>query len=109
VTPLAEGLGLKLRTPETFLDATSEGTDPTAADKATIDNQIRTRQIRIYVYNSQNATPDVRAQVDEARAAGIPVATVTETLDPATATFQDWQSTQLRGIEAALAQATTTP
>ncbi len=51
-------------TPETFLDAISEGSDPTAADKATIDNQIRTRQIKIYVYNSQNSTPDVQAQVD---------------------------------------------
>jgi len=106
VTPLAQGLGLDMLTPETFLDAISEGTEPTAADKATIDNQIRTKQIKVYVYNSQNATPDVQAQVNEATAAGIPVATVTETLDPATATFQDWQVKQLQGIQAALAQAT---
>ena len=32
--------------------------------------------------------------------------TVTETLDPATATFQQWQVKQLQGIEAVLAQAT---
>jgi zinc/manganese transport system substrate-binding protein len=106
VTPLAEGLGLTMVTPETFLDAISEGTDPTAADKSTIDNQIKTKQLKVYVYNSQNATPDVQAQVDAVKAAGIPVATVTETLDPATATFQDWQAGQLRGIEAALAKAT---
>ena len=106
VTPLAEGLGLTMLTPETFLDAISEGSDPTAADKATIDNQIRNKQIRIYVYNSQNSTPDVQSQVDEAKAAGIPVTTVTETLSPATDTFQQWQVAQLRGIEAALHQAT---
>jgi zinc/manganese transport system substrate-binding protein len=105
VTPLADGLGLRLLTPATFLDAISEGSDPTAADKATIDNQIRTRQIKLYVYNSQNSTPDVQAQVDEARAAGIPVTAVTETLAPANATFQAWQVRQLEGIEQALHEA----
>jgi zinc/manganese transport system substrate-binding protein len=106
VTPLAEGLGLKMLTPETFLDAMSEGTDPTAADKALIDQQIKTKQIKVYVYNSQNSTPDVMAQVKLARSEGIPVATVTETLAPVGATFQQWQTAQLQGIEQALHQAT---
>ncbi len=106
VTPLAEGLGLKMLTPETFLDAMSEGSDPTAEDKATIDQQIKNKKIKIYVYNSQNSTPDVQAQVKEAKAEGIPVATVTETLTPAGASFQQWQTTELQGIEQALAKAT---
>ncbi|MFC8520356.1 metal ABC transporter solute-binding protein, Zn/Mn family [Streptomyces sp. NPDC057257] len=106
VTPLAEGLGLKMLTPETFLDAMSEGSDPTAKDKTTIDQQIKNKKIKIYVYNSQNSTPDVQAQVKEAKAEGIPVATVTETLTPAGATFQQWQTAQLQGIEQALAKAT---
>ncbi|MFI9719816.1 metal ABC transporter solute-binding protein, Zn/Mn family [Streptomyces sp. NPDC052396] len=106
VTPLSEGLGLKMLTPETFLDAMSEGTDPTAKDKATIDDQIKNKKIKVYVYNSQNSTPDVQAQVKEAKDAGIPVATVTETLAPANATFQQWQTSQLQGIEEALAKAT---
>ncbi|WP_030906139.1 metal ABC transporter solute-binding protein, Zn/Mn family [Streptomyces sp. NRRL F-5126] len=104
--PLAQGLGLDLLTPESFLDAISEGTDPTAKDKSTIDRQIADKQIKAYVYNSQNATPDVRAQVKAAKAAGIPVATVTETLTPAGASFQDWQVRQLKGIKAALAKGT---
>lgn len=106
VTPLAEGLGLKMLTPETFLDAISEGSDPTAADKTTIDDQIRAEQIKVYFYNTQNATPDVRAQVNEAKAAGIPVVTVTETLAPANVSFADWQDDQLQRTEQALAQAT---
>jgi len=106
VTPLAEGLGLKMLTPESFLDAISEGTDPTAKDKQTIDRQISQKQIKVYVYNSQNATPDVQAQVKAAKAEGIPVATVTETLTPAGASFQAWQVRQLQGIEKALGQAT---
>ncbi len=33
----------------------------TSADKLTIDNQIQHHLIKIYVYNSQNVTPDVQA------------------------------------------------
>jgi len=103
---LAPALGLKLLTPPTFLRAISEGTEPTAADKQTIDHQIAAHLIKVYVYNSQNATPDVQAQVQAARAAGIPVTTITETLDPASATFQAWQVSQLQSLQAALAKAT---
>ncbi|WP_329576422.1 zinc ABC transporter substrate-binding protein [Kitasatospora sp. NBC_01250] len=106
VTPLAESVGLKMLTPESFLDAESEGTDPTAADKSTIDQQIAGKQIKIYVFNTQNSDPDVMAQVSAAKAQGIPVAQVTETLAPAGATFQDWQVKELQGIEDALKQAT---
>ena len=103
---MAPTLGLNLLTPPPFLKAISEGTEPTAADKATIDQQISSHEIKVYVYNSQNATPDIQRQIEEARAAGIPVTTITETLVPAGASFQAWQVHELRGLEAALAQAT---
>lgn len=103
---MSPALGLNLRTPPGFLQDISEGTDPTAADKATIDAQIKHKQIKVYVYNSQNATPDIQAQVREAKAAGIPVTTITETMTPAGASFQQWQVTQLKALQAALAQAT---
>jgi zinc/manganese transport system substrate-binding protein len=106
--PLADALGLNLITPPSFLKAISEGTDPSAADKATIDAQITGKKIKVYVFNSQNSTPDVARQVEEAKKAGIPVSTVTETLSPAGASFQDWQSTQLQALQTALAQGTGT-
>jgi zinc/manganese transport system substrate-binding protein len=101
---LAPALGLKLITPPGFLTAVSEGTDPTAADKATVDQQISSHQIKAYVYNRQNATPDVQQQIQAAQRVGIPVTTITETLVPEGATFQAWQVSQLRSLEAALAQ-----
>jgi zinc/manganese transport system substrate-binding protein len=104
-TPLAQALGLDLMTPESFLDAISEGTEPTAQDKATIDSQIKNHEIKVYVYNSQNSTPDVQAQVKEAKAAGIPVTTITETLTPPSANFQTWQVHQLQGLAGALNKA----
>lgn len=105
-SPLSDALGLNLITPPEFLKAISEGTDPSPADKATIDQQIATKAIKVYVLNSQNSNPDLQAQVDAARKHGIPVATVTETLSPANASFQEWQSTQLSGLADALHAAT---
>ncbi len=102
---LAPSLGLTLITPPSFLKAISEGTDVSAADVETIDNQIKDHAIKIYVYNSQNVTPDVQAQLRQVKAEHIPYATITETLAPASASYQAWQTRQLLGIEAALAKA----
>ena len=105
LAPLAPALGLRLLTPTGFLDAISEGAEPTAAEKSTTDQQITDHRIKVWVYNSQNATPDVQRLNDEARTAGIPVATVTETLTPAGATFEAWQVRELEGLRNALAKA----
>jgi zinc/manganese transport system substrate-binding protein len=104
--PLAQALGLDLVTPPSFLKAISEGAEPTASDKTTIDRQIADRQIKVWVYNSQNSTPDVQRLTAAARSKGIPVTTITETLSPATATFQAWQLAQLKALAAALHKAT---
>jgi zinc/manganese transport system substrate-binding protein len=102
VSYMADGLGLDLITPYTYLKAISEGTDPSASDKAEIQKEIDTKAIKVFVYNSQNSTPDVQSLVDRAHARGIPVTTVTETLVPAASTFQDWQTAQLKNLLAAL-------
>ena len=77
-----------------------------AADKQTVDRQAETHAIKVWVYNSQNATPDVQRVNQLARAAHIPITTITETLSPASATFEQWQSAELRSLRAALHQAT---
>ena len=93
-------------TPASFLEAISEGTEPTAKDVTTVDRQIARREIEVWVFNSQNSTPDVQRLTAAARAKGIAVTTITETLTPATASFQAWQVVQLRALRAALAGAT---
>ena len=104
--PLGEALGLRLLTPNSFAKAIAEGTDVTAADKQTVDRQAQLRLIKVWVFNSQNVTPDVQRINQLARAAGIPIATVTETLTPANASFEQWQVGELNGLRRALAQAT---
>jgi zinc/manganese transport system substrate-binding protein len=104
--PLGADLGLKLLTPYSFAKAIAEGTDVSAADKQAVDRQAQERAIKVWVYNSQNATPDVQRVSQLARAAHIPITTITETLSPASATFEQWQDAQLRSLAAALHEAT---
>lgn len=99
---LADGTGLNLVTPSSYLKSISEGTDPSAADKAEVQNEIASRSIKVFIFNSQNSTPDIQGLVDKATAQGIPVVKITETLAPATATFQDWQTAQLKDLLHAL-------
>jgi zinc/manganese transport system substrate-binding protein len=104
--PLGEDLGLRLLTPYSFAKAVAEGTDVTAQAKQTVDEQAEDRKIEVWVFNSQNVTPDVQRVNELARAAGIPIATVTETLDPAGVTFEQWQVAELEGLLRALHEAT---
>ena len=66
------------------------------------DRQIEDGEIDLWVYNSQNATPDVKRLNEAAEAAHIPVATVTETLTPEGASFEQWMVRELEGIQKAL-------
>jgi len=104
--PLGQALGLKLLTPYSFAKAIAEGTDVSAADKQTVDTQAQQHLIKVWVYNSQNATPDVQQVNQLARAAEIPITTITETLSPASDTFEQWQVAELRNLQQALHQAT---
>jgi zinc/manganese transport system substrate-binding protein len=104
--PLGASVGLKLLTPYSFAKAVAEGTDISAQDKETVDEQAEKREIEVWVYNSQNATPDIQRINAICRAQHIPIATVTETLSPASDSFEQWQVSELQGLIAALHRAT---
>jgi len=104
--PLGQSMGLKLLTPYSFAKAVAEGTEISAQDKQTVDSQAQHRLIKVWVYNSQNATPDIQRINTIAKQQHIPIATVTETLSPAALNFEQWQVAELRGLIKALHQAT---
>ena len=103
---LGENLGLKLLTPYSFVKAIAEGTEVTAQDKRTVDAQAEAHKIKVWVFNSQNVTPDVQRVNELAHAAHIPIATVTETLAPASDSFEQWQVAELEQLAHALHEAT---
>jgi len=103
---IADATDLQIATPRSFVNAISEGADPTVDDKSTVDAQIATKAIKVFVFNPQNSTPDVANIVQAANHAGIPVVEFTETLVPQGATFVDWQVAQLTALADALASTT---
>ncbi len=103
---LGENLGLRLQTPYSFAKAIAEGSEVTAQDRRTVDGQAERHEIDVWVFNSQNVTPDVQRVNELAHAAHIPIATVTETLSPASDTFEQWQVAELEGLQRALHEAT---
>jgi zinc/manganese transport system substrate-binding protein len=103
---LGEDLGLRLMTPYGFVKAIAEGAEVSAQDRQTVDEQAERHRIEVWVFNSQNVTPDVQRVNEIARAHRIPITTVTETLSPASDTFEQWQAAQLQGLMHALHEAT---
>jgi zinc/manganese transport system substrate-binding protein len=88
--------GLQLITPPEFMNALSEGADPTAQDIATFQDQVKNKQIKVLVYNVQTVTPITQQLKDMAMQNNIPVVGVSETLPLGSQTFQGWQAGQLQ-------------
>jgi len=104
--PLGTDLRLRLVTPYSFTNAVTEGTEISAKDKQAVERQAQRHLIDVWVFNSQNVTPDIQRINAISKQNHIPVATVTETLSPASSSFEQWQVAQLRRLMAALHRAT---
>jgi zinc/manganese transport system substrate-binding protein len=102
VVYLASALGLNLISPPGFMQAVAEGTDPPAPAVAQFQEQVSQKQIKVLVYNVQTATAVTTNVRHLAAALDIPVVGVSETLQPESASFQDWQLAQLIALQNAL-------
>jgi zinc/manganese transport system substrate-binding protein len=98
---LVTAAGLRNRAPDSFTRAIEDGTEPSPSAVSALDELIRKHRIRVLLYNAQAVSPITAQLRDAARAAGIPVVAVTETL-PAGVGFQEWQLDQARRLAAAL-------
>jgi zinc/manganese transport system substrate-binding protein len=99
---LANYLGLNLISPPAFMQAVSAGNDPPAATVAAFQDQINGKQIKVLVYNLQTATAVTSNLVKLAAQNSIPTVGITETIEPANATFEQWMATQLAKLQNAL-------
>lgn len=102
---LANALGLTLISPPAFMQAVAEGNDPPVSAVAAFQQQIQQRQITVLVYNVQTSTAVTTNLKQQATDQHIPIVAVSETMQPSTATFQDWQDAQLIALQSALQQA----
>jgi zinc/manganese transport system substrate-binding protein len=100
---LVTAAGLRNLAPDSFTRAIEEGTEPSPSAVAAMDGLIARHRIRVLLYNSQAVSPITGRLRDAAKAAGIPVVPVTETLAPHLR-FQQWQLNQASALAAALAR-----
>jgi zinc/manganese transport system substrate-binding protein len=99
---LANYLGLNLISPPSFMQAVSEGNDPPAATVGQFQDQITHRLIKVLAYNRQTANSVTSNLQKLAAQRGIPAVGVTETIEPSTASFEQWQAGQLQQLDDAL-------
>jgi zinc/manganese transport system substrate-binding protein len=100
----AQALGLNLISPPAFMQAISEGNGPPAQTVAEFQDQLTQHQVKVLVYNTQTATPITDNLKQLAAQNNIAVVGISETIEPTTASFQDWQTKQLNALQAALSR-----
>ena len=93
---------LKVLTPWEFQLAIAEGNDPPVASIADANRQVTQHQIKVLISNVQTVTPVTAHLQQDARDAGIPVVSVSETMPP-NETYQSWMLKQLQSLHASLA------
>ncbi len=97
---MAEALGFKMRN-QRFQIAVMNGTEPSAADVAALEDDLRSHRVKVLFYNNQ-ATDDLTARLRKvAKDSKVSIVGVSETA-PAGMVFQDWMSGQLDAIDKAL-------
>jgi zinc/manganese transport system substrate-binding protein len=99
---LLDNAGLDVATPPGFASAIEDGNDPSPADTLAMDNLMTNRGVRVLLYNAQTTSPVTQHVRDLAKAAGISVIGVTETMPAGEKTYQSWQLDQVQALEKAL-------
>jgi zinc/manganese transport system substrate-binding protein len=99
---LATASGLDLISPPAFTQAVAEGNDPPADSIVTFQEQLKSGQVKVLVYNQQTVTPLTESMKNLAADEGIPVIGITETIQPPDTTFQVWMNAELINLQNAL-------
>ena len=95
-----DALGLTVRG-GSFQMAVMNNTEPSASDVAAFETDLKTRQVKLLVYNSQASDPVAARMEQLARASHVPVVGATET-EPPGKTYQGWIMDELDAVERAL-------
>jgi zinc/manganese transport system substrate-binding protein len=95
-----DSLGMRSRN-QSFQLSVMNNTEPSASDIAAFENDLKTRQVKLLVYNSQATDPTADRMQGIAKAAGVPVVGATET-EPKGLNYQSWISSELDAVDKAL-------
>jgi zinc/manganese transport system substrate-binding protein len=99
---LADAAGLNLISPSAFTQAVAEGNDPPTNSVVVFQNQLQNGQSKLLVYNNQTVTPLTNNMKNLAIKQSIPILGISETIQPASLTFQDWMNNQVIQLQKVL-------
>jgi zinc/manganese transport system substrate-binding protein len=99
---MANALGLVTRNERFQLSIMNE-TEPSARDIAAFERDLKNRDVRVLIYNSQVNAKLAQRMVALAEKSKVPVVGVTETM-PAGVSFQDWVLGALDALDKALSE-----
>ncbi|MFJ6670113.1 metal ABC transporter solute-binding protein, Zn/Mn family [Actinosynnema sp. NPDC091369] len=99
---LLDTAGVEDVTPESFSEAVENETDIPAAALAEVTRLVEQKQVTALVNNAQTENAGTKQVVDQARAAGVPVAEVTETLPEGVTGYLEWMTKQVDSLVGAL-------
>ncbi|AZQ40232.1 ABC transporter substrate-binding protein [Streptomyces cyaneochromogenes] len=100
---MLQASGLRNATPEAFSEAIEEGDDVSARTLRDTLALFSTRKVKALVYNGQTSGPQTEKAEQAAKAAGIPVVPVTETL-PKGKDYVGWMTANVDALASALAK-----
>ncbi len=95
-----DALGMRSRN-QAFQLSVMNNTEPSAADVAAFERDLRTHRVKLLVYNSQATDPTAARMEAIAKAAGVPVVGATET-EPPGETYQAWMTAEIDAVARAL-------
>ncbi len=97
---MLDALGMRVRN-RRFQLAVMNNTEPSASDVAAFEDDLRTRRVRMLVYNSQASDPIAEHMRKLAEASHIPVVAASET-EPPGQTYQAWMASELDRVDRVL-------
>ena len=98
---MAQAIGLEMRN-QAFQTAVMNNTEPSAADTAAFEDDLKQHKVKATLYNSQADDQAVKRLVGIAKEAHVPVVGVSET-EPAGKSYAAWMTEQLDNLDKALA------
>jgi len=101
---MANASGLDVVSPVGFMQAISEGNDPSAQDVAAMEDLMTggTCNVHLLIYNEQTVTPLTETIKSLAAQHQIPTVGVTETIQPPSYSFQFWMGSEVLNLQNAL-------
>jgi len=105
---MLEAAGIKNLTPFSMQADIMNGTDPSPQDVTLQNGLFANHRVKVFVYNQQVTDSVTEGFLKEAARAGVPVVGVYETMPTPGYGYQSWMMAELRALEKAVADKTST-